>query len=117
MPRRRHSRRRARAGHERTHRHARSRQGVRSGDLEHRTARRARVSDGIQSPARARLERTVSTVILKPGDVRLAQWRAIYEGADAALDRSCESRIAASAAAIARIIAKDQPIYGINTGF
>jgi histidine ammonia-lyase len=59
----------------------------------------------------------VSTVILKPGDVTLAQWRAVYNGADAALDKSCEARVAASAAAIARIIAKDLPIYGINTGF
>jgi histidine ammonia-lyase len=59
----------------------------------------------------------VSTVILKPGDVTLAQWRAVYYGADAALDKSCELRIAAGAAAIGRIIAQDQPIYGINTGF
>src|SRR6185503_9505188 len=53
----------------------------------------------------------------KAGDVTLAQWRAVYEGANATLDKSCEPRIAASAAAIARIIAQDQPIYGINTGF
>jgi histidine ammonia-lyase len=59
----------------------------------------------------------VSTVILQPGEVTLAEWRAVYGGADAALDKSCESRITASAAAVARIIAKDQPIYGINTGF
>jgi histidine ammonia-lyase len=59
----------------------------------------------------------VSTVILKPGEVTLGEWRAIYAGANAALDKSCESRIAASAAAVSRIIAKDQPIYGINTGF
>jgi histidine ammonia-lyase len=59
----------------------------------------------------------VSTVSLKPGEVTLAQWRAVYDGADASLDKSCESRIAASAAAVARIIAQHQPIYGINTGF
>ncbi len=59
----------------------------------------------------------MSTVILRPAEVTLAQWRAIYDGADAALDRECAPRIADSAAAVARIIAKGQPVYGINTGF
>jgi histidine ammonia-lyase len=59
----------------------------------------------------------VSTVVLKPGEATLAQWRAIYAGANASLDESCAPLIAASAAAVARIIAKNQPIYGINTGF
>jgi histidine ammonia-lyase len=59
----------------------------------------------------------VSSVVLDPGNVSLAQWRAIYRGAGAALDASCAPRIAASAAAIARILARDRPIYGINTGF
>ena len=59
----------------------------------------------------------MSTVVLNPGEVTLSQWRAIYAGANAVLDDSCAPRIAESAAAISRIIAKNQPIYGINTGF
>jgi histidine ammonia-lyase len=59
----------------------------------------------------------VNTVVLLPGSVSLAQWRAIYEGANPALDKSCLPRIAASAAAVSRILARNQPIYGINTGF
>jgi histidine ammonia-lyase len=59
----------------------------------------------------------MSSVVLEPGEVSLAQWRAIHAGASAVLAESSAPRIAASAAAVARIIAKDQPIYGINTGF
>jgi histidine ammonia-lyase len=59
----------------------------------------------------------VSTVVLRPGDVTLQQWRAIYQGAGASLDEACAPRIAESAAALARILASNQPIYGINTGF
>jgi histidine ammonia-lyase len=59
----------------------------------------------------------VSTVVLDPGNVSLAQWRAIYRGANATLHESSAPRIAASAAAIGRILRRDQPVYGINTGF
>ena len=59
----------------------------------------------------------MSTVVLQPGHVSLGEWRAVYEGAVAVLDESCAPRIAASAAAISRILERDQPIYGINTGF
>jgi histidine ammonia-lyase len=59
----------------------------------------------------------VSPVVLEPGNVPLAQWRAVYQGALPVLHDSCAPRIAESAAAIARILKRDQPIYGINTGF
>ncbi|WP_420382775.1 histidine ammonia-lyase [Novosphingobium sp.] len=55
--------------------------------------------------------------ILVPGNVSLAQWRAIWNGADVRLDPASAPAIAESAAAVARILAKGAPVYGINTGF
>lgn len=54
---------------------------------------------------------------LSPGSVTLADWRAIYRGAMPRLDPACKPGIAASAATVERIVAKGEPVYGINTGF
>ena len=43
--------------------------------------------------------------------------RIVREGAPISLDPECEAGIAASAAAVERILASGQPAYGINTGF
>jgi len=59
----------------------------------------------------------VSAITLKPGDVPLADWRAIYRGASVALDPSCRPRVEAAAKAVAAIVEKGEPVYGINTGF
>ncbi|MFT5328979.1 MAG: histidine ammonia-lyase [Parasphingorhabdus sp.] len=59
----------------------------------------------------------MTEIILLPGEVPLADWRAIYRGAPAKLDASATQPIAESAAAVARILAKNIPVYGINTGF
>ena len=56
-------------------------------------------------------------MILCPGDVPYADWRAIYHGAVPLLDERCRAAIAGSAAAVARIVARGEPVYGINTGF
>ncbi|KQT32116.1 histidine ammonia-lyase [Sphingomonas sp. Leaf412] len=56
-------------------------------------------------------------MILRPGAVPYADWLAIYRGASPRLDPSCAQAIAASAAAVARIVGKGDPVYGINTGF
>lgn len=56
-------------------------------------------------------------ITLVPGNVSLADWRAIHRGADVRLDPACAARIAASADAVARILARPDPVYGINTGF
>jgi histidine ammonia-lyase len=56
-------------------------------------------------------------MIITPRAMTLADWRAIYEGANAALSADAWSAIDASAAAVARIVAKGAPVYGINTGF
>ena len=56
-------------------------------------------------------------MILQPGHVTLAEWRAIYRGARADIDPACHAGIAASAAAVEAILARHEPVYGINTGF
>jgi len=56
-------------------------------------------------------------VTLRPAEVSLDQWRAIYRGAGVRLDPACGAAVAASAAAVAAIVARGEPVYGINTGF
>ena len=59
----------------------------------------------------------MTDVVLKPGSVTLAAWHAIYDGGAATLDPACHPVVEASAAAVARIVARGEPVYGINTGF
>ncbi|WAC25964.1 histidine ammonia-lyase [Ancylobacter sp. SL191] len=59
----------------------------------------------------------MTQIILKPGAVSLAEWRAVYRGTPVALDPAAQPVIARSAAAVAAILAKGEPVYGINTGF
>jgi len=59
----------------------------------------------------------VSEVLLQPGGASLADWREIYRGAAVRLPPSCRQVVAESAAAVGRILAKGEPVYGINTGF
>ncbi|KSB91374.1 histidine ammonia-lyase [Caulobacter vibrioides] len=56
-------------------------------------------------------------VVLHPGEVSLAQWKSVYRGAAARLSDGAWPVIEASAAAVTRILAKGEPVYGINTGF
>jgi histidine ammonia-lyase len=57
------------------------------------------------------------TVILTPGAVPLASWKAIARGATPTLDPAAVPAIEAAAAAVAAIVARGAPVYGINTGF
>jgi histidine ammonia-lyase len=57
------------------------------------------------------------TILLSGGSASLADLRAIYHGADVALDPESARRVEAGAAAVARIIARGEPVYGVNTGF
>ena len=59
----------------------------------------------------------MSGIVLKPGRTPLAAWRAIYRGADVALDSVCRPGVEAAAAVVAAIVEKGEPVYGINTGF
>src|ERR1700733_1447294 len=56
-------------------------------------------------------------VVLRPAQTSLADWRAIYRGAGVTLDPACHAAIAAGAGAGEAILARGEPIYGINTGF
>ena len=56
-------------------------------------------------------------IVLRPGGVTLAEWRAIYRGAAAVLDPACRPVVERGAAAVATILARGEPVYGINTGF
>ncbi|MBL8651282.1 MAG: histidine ammonia-lyase [Sphingopyxis sp.] len=54
---------------------------------------------------------------LTPGSIGLADWREIYSGAPVRLAAECRAAIAESAAAVERILARGEAVYGINTGF
>jgi histidine ammonia-lyase len=57
------------------------------------------------------------TPTLTPGAVPLASWRAILDGAVPRLDPACLPAVARSAETVAAIVARGEPVYGINTGF
>lgn len=59
----------------------------------------------------------MNEVVLVPGRASLAGWRSLFAGATPKLDPACRPAIAAGADAVARIVAKGEPVYGINTGF
>ncbi|GGD16964.1 histidine ammonia-lyase [Aureimonas glaciei] len=59
----------------------------------------------------------MTDLILTPGVVSLADWRAVYVGASVRLDPACREGVLASAATVEAIVAKGEPVYGINTGF
>ena len=59
----------------------------------------------------------MADVAIRPGHTTLADWRAIYRGAGVALDSGCHDAIARSSDAVEAILARGEPIYGINTGF
>jgi histidine ammonia-lyase len=59
----------------------------------------------------------MTAVLFRPGEARLTDWRALYRGGALALDPACRGKVAASAAAVGRILAKGEPVYGLNTGF
>ena len=72
---------------------------------------------GYQPAPCPRLERTMTPVLLRPGQVGLAEWRAIYRGAALTVDPGCRAAISRGAEAVDRIVARGEPVYGINTGF
>jgi histidine ammonia-lyase len=60
---------------------------------------------------------TAPAILLTPGRATLAEWRAITGGAGVRLDPAAMPAIEASARTIDAIVAKGEPVYGINTGF
>lgn len=59
----------------------------------------------------------MNTIVLTPGSVSLSAWRDIYQGATPQLDQACVPAVDLAAAAVDRIIATGDPVYGVNTGF
>jgi len=58
-----------------------------------------------------------SPLTLTPGTVPLSAWRDVYRGAAVALDPASHPAIERSAAAVSAILARGEPVYGVNTGF
>jgi len=58
-----------------------------------------------------------ATITLRPGRATLSDWRAVVGGAAVRLDRSAVPAIEASARRVEALVARRQPVYGINTGF
>ena len=56
-------------------------------------------------------------IIINPANVTFDQWRKIYAGEQPKIAPNAFDKIKASAEAVTRIIAKQEPVYGINTGF
>jgi len=56
-------------------------------------------------------------VKLNPEHISLNQLRQLWSGAEARLDDAAMHRVAESAAAIERIVAGGETVYGVNTGF
>ena len=59
----------------------------------------------------------MSALVLQPGRVSLDDWRKIYRGVALRLDPACAPAIEASARAVDAIVARGEPVYGVNTGF
>lgn len=58
------------------------------------------------------------TLTLTPGDVTLANLKAIYRKSLAVkIDRAAQPAIERAAAAVAKVAAGDKAVYGVNTGF
>jgi histidine ammonia-lyase len=56
-------------------------------------------------------------ITLRPGSATLADWRTIYRGSSVTLVPDCYEAVARGAAVIEAILARGEPVYGINTGF
>src|SRR6476619_353330 len=54
---------------------------------------------------------------LDPENVSLDQLRQLWSGAEACLDDASMQRVSESAAAVERIVAGGETVYGVNTGF
>jgi histidine ammonia-lyase len=59
----------------------------------------------------------MTTILLRPGLVGLAQWNAVYRGAAVMVDLGSRAAIRRGALAVDRIVGRGEPVYGVNTGF
>ena len=59
----------------------------------------------------------MSAVIIKPGQMKLSDWRAVYEGAAVRIDPGAKADVDAASATVDALIASGRAVYGLNTGF
>jgi len=59
----------------------------------------------------------MTLIVLKPGEMPLEAWRSIYRGSSLKLDPGGRQAVQRAADAVEAIVAKGEPVYGINTGF
>jgi histidine ammonia-lyase len=59
----------------------------------------------------------MTVIVLKPGHIPLDDWRSIYRGARFGLDPAGRAAVQRAADAVEAIVAKGEPVYGVNTGF
>jgi histidine ammonia-lyase len=58
-----------------------------------------------------------AAITLTPGRATLVDWRAVAEGAAILIDRAALPQVEAGTRAVAAILTKGEPVFGINTGF
>jgi histidine ammonia-lyase len=56
-------------------------------------------------------------VAVHPGRMTLSGWKAVYHGAPVALEAEAYRAVEASARTVETVVARGEPVYGINTGF
>ena len=59
----------------------------------------------------------MSTITIKPGQMKLADWRKVYRGAKVQIDPAAQTAVDASAQIVRDLIASGAAVYGLNTGF
>ncbi|MHA6289605.1 histidine ammonia-lyase [Maricaulis sp. CAU 1757] len=59
----------------------------------------------------------VSRIIIEPGRMKLADWAAIYRGAELEIADSARGQVDAAARTVEDLIASGRAVYGLNTGF
>ncbi len=59
----------------------------------------------------------MNPTVIRPGEMALADWRAVYRGGSCELDPAARPGVVRAAAAIAAVVARGEPVYGVNTGF
>src|SRR5262249_25519974 len=63
------------------------------------------------------MEFQMNDILLRPGQISLTEWCGIYRRAGVRRAPACLPIVERSAAAVAAIVARGAPVYGINTGF
>jgi len=59
----------------------------------------------------------MNPTVVRPGAMALADWRAVYRGGECELDPKARPGVVRAADAIAAVVARGEPVYGVNTGF